>query len=195
MTTADPTGGVVVRVRLPRALEQLRLRDDLAAAAGAPPHVTILFPFMPVARLRPSVRRDLAAIAATVEPFDVRFARVGRFPRAVYLVPGPSAPFEALTAAIAARFPEYPPYEGMFDVVIPHLTLVESATASLDEIAEAAARHVPFTRRVSLMEVLIEDNDGRWRGYWRIRLGQTVMSSRCSPQANRRRSLISPTVA
>ena len=195
MTTADPTGGVVVRVRLPRALERIRVRDDLAAAAGAPPHVTILFPFMPVAKLRPSVRRDLAAIAAMVQPFDVRFARVGRFPRAVYLVPEPSAPFTALTAAIAARFPDYPPYEGTFDEVIPHLTLVESATASLDEIAAAAARHLPFTRRVSAMEVLIEDTDQRWRGYWRIQLGQMVMSSRCSPQVTRRRSLISPTVA
>ena len=55
---------------------------------------------MPVASLRRSVRRDLAAIAATVQPFDVRFALVGRFPRAVYLVPEPSAPFAELTAAL-----------------------------------------------------------------------------------------------
>jgi 2'-5' RNA ligase len=171
MTAADPTGGVVVRVRLPRALERIRLRDDLAAAAGAPPHVTILFPFMPVARLRPAVRRDLAAIAATVDPFDVSFERVGRFPRAVYLVPAPSAPFSALTAAIVARFPGYLPYEGSFDEVIPHLTLVESATAPLDEIAAAAAPNLPFTRRVSTLEVLVEDSAQRWRGYWRIRLG------------------------
>ena len=50
------------------------------------------------------MRRDLAEIAASVEPFDVRFARIGRFPTAIYLVPEPSAPFAALTAAIEARF-------------------------------------------------------------------------------------------
>jgi len=89
MTTADPTGGVVVRVRLPRALERIRVRDDLAAAAGAPPHVTILFPFMPVAKLRPSVRRDLAAIAA--------------------MVPRPAGAECAATKACAPKKPALPP--------------------------------------------------------------------------------------
>jgi 2'-5' RNA ligase len=141
------------------------------------------------------VRRDLAAIASTVKPFDVTFAAVGQFPGAVYLIPEPSAPFAALTAAIATRFTGYPPYEGAFDEVIPHLTLVESTTAPLDEIAAAVARYLPFSRHVAAMEVLIEDGGERWRGHWRIALGQTVMSSRCSPQARRKRSEISPTVA
>ena len=109
---------------------------------GVPAHVTLLFPFMPAAALRPPVRRALAEIAATVEPFDVRFATVGRFPGVVYLVPEPGATFTALTDAIVARFPAYQPYEGAFDVVIPHLTLVELPTAPLDEIA-AAARAAP----------------------------------------------------
>lgn len=171
MTTADPVSGVVVRVRLPAPLERLRRHDDFAANAGAPAHITLLFPFMPEAGLRPPIRRALAEIAATVEPIDVRFAAVGGFPGSVYLVPDPAAPFVALTEAIAARFPEYQPYEGAFDEVIPHLTLVESATAPLDTIAAAARRHLPFTRRVALMEVLVEGPDERWRGHWRIPLG------------------------
>lgn len=171
MATAGPISGVVVRVRLPAPLERIRRRDDLAAADGAPSHVTLLFPFMPVAQLRPAVRRDLAEISATVEPFDVRFASVGRFPGAVYLVPQPSAPFAALTAAMVARFPGHPPYEGAFAEVIPHVTIVESETAPLDTIAETAGRHLPFSRHVSTIELLVEDRDGRWRSYWRIRLG------------------------
>ena len=127
MTTADPVSGVVVRVPLPSPLERLRRHDDFAAKVGVPAHVTLLFPFMPAAALRPPVRRALAEIAATVEPFEVRFAAVDRFPGVVYLVPEPAATFTALTDAIAARFPAYQPYEGAFDVVIPHLTLVESA--------------------------------------------------------------------
>jgi 2'-5' RNA ligase len=171
MTTAGPVSGVVVRVRLPAAIDRIRGRDDMAATAGAPPHVTLLFPFMPVSGLKPGVRRELAEIAAMVEPFEVRFARAGRFPGAVYLAPEPSAPFAVLTAAIAARFPDYPPYEGAFDEVIPHLTLVESPTAPLDEFARSVERYLPFTRHVAAMEVLIEDVDARWQSLWRIHLG------------------------
>jgi 2'-5' RNA ligase len=172
MTTADPVSGVVVRVRLPAPLERLRRHEDFAAKVGVPPHVTLLFPFMPAAALTPAIRRGLAEIAATVEPVDVRFAEVGRFPGIVYLVPDPARPFAALTDAIAARFPEYPPYEGAFEEVIHHLTLVESATAPLDEIALAAQRHLPFTHRASVMEVLVEGPDARWRGHWRIPFGR-----------------------
>ena len=171
MTTADPISGVVVRVALPSGLARLRAGDDMAAAVGAPPHITLLYPFVPVERLRPAVRRDLAEIAASVEPFDVRFARIGRFPTAIYLVPEPSAPFAALTAAIEARFPDHPPYEGAFDEVIPHLTLVESGGVDLDRIAAASRRFLPFTRRVRSIELLVEDGTGRWHGRWRIALG------------------------
>ena len=171
MTTADPVSGVVVRVRLPSSLERLRRHDDVAANAGAPAHVTLLYPFMPVAELRPAVRRALAEIAAAVEPFEVSFATVGRFPGVIYLEPEPEGPFTALTEAIARRFPEFQPYDGAFDEVIPHLTLVESPTAPLDRIAAKARRHLPFTCRVATIEVLVEGPDERWRSHWRIKLG------------------------
>jgi 2'-5' RNA ligase len=171
MTVTGPISGVVVRVSLPPALARIRSGDDLAASAGAPPHITILYPFLPVAILRPAVRRELVGIAAMVEPFDVSFGRVGRFPGAIYLIPEPSAPFVHLTAAIVTRFPGYLPYEGAFDEVVPHLTLVESATAPLGPIAEAAERHLPFRRRIAALELLVESGDGRWHGRWRIPLG------------------------
>jgi len=171
MTMAEPVSGVVVRATIPTALDRIRRGDDRAAASGAPPHITLLFPFLPVTQLRPTVRQALAEVAAGVDPFEVRFARVGRFPGAIYLVPEPSAPFAALTAAIVARFPDYQPYEGAFDEVVPHLTLVESPTAPLDRIADAAARYLPFDRPVTAIEVLVEETDGRWRSLWRIRLG------------------------
>jgi 2'-5' RNA ligase len=172
MTDADPVSGVVIRVALPAPLQRLRLADDSAARLGVPPHVTLLFPFMAAAALTPSVRRALAEIAASVEPFDARFGTVGRFPGIVYLVPEPRHRFTTLTDAIATRFPAYQPYEGAFEEVIPHLTLVESATAPLDEIADTAQRRLPFTHRVSVMEVLVEGPDARWRGHWRIPFGR-----------------------
>ena len=74
--------------------------------------MTILYPFIPVNDLDRSVRHALAAIAAEHEPFDVRFAEVGRFPTVVYVAPDPPAPFTRLTDAIVARFPDFPRTRG-----------------------------------------------------------------------------------
>jgi 2'-5' RNA ligase len=172
MPAEGPESGIVVRVAVPPALERLRKEWDRAAGAGVPAHVTVLYPFAAPADLDAGVRRVLAEVAAAHEPFDVRFARVGRFPTVVYLAPDPAAPFNRLTDAIHARFPDFPPYEGAFDVVIPHLTITESATAPLDEIEREAAAHLPFERRVTSLEVLVEDVAGRWRSRWRTPLGR-----------------------
>jgi 2'-5' RNA ligase len=171
MPSEAPQSGIVVRVAVPPALERIRRRWDKAAAAGVPAHVTVLYPFIAPADLDPSVRRALAEIAASHRPFDVRFARVGRFPTVVYLSPDPSEPFTRLTEAISARFPEFPPYQGAFDVVIPHLTITDGANAPLDEIEREAAASLPFERRVTTLELLVEDDAGRWRSRWRVRLG------------------------
>jgi 2'-5' RNA ligase len=162
---------VIVRVSIPPALERIRRRWDLAASAGVPAHVTILYPFLPPVELRPAIRAELATIAASVEPFDVRFAAVGRFPMVVYLAPEPVAPFVALTATLTARFPGYPPYGGAFNEVIHHLTVVESQTEALDGIVGDVEPLLPFERHVGALEVIVECADGRWRPRWRIALG------------------------
>ncbi len=171
MAPADQVSGIVVRVTLPPPLQRIRRLYDRAATSGVPAHVTLLSPFMPIVALTPGVRDELAGMAAGVQPFDVRFEAVGRFPNVVYLAPEPAAPFDGLTAAIVARFPDHPPYEGAFETVIPHLTLVESPTAPLDELAGQAQGHLPFSGRVSTMEMLVKSGDGRWRVHWRIPLG------------------------
>ena len=126
-------------------------RWDRAAGAGVPAHVTVLFPFLPARGLVPAVRRELAAIAATQAPFEVIFATVGRFPDVVYLAPRPAEPFTRLTGAVAARFPDFPPYGGAFDEVIPHLTIAESDEAPLDDDrrgrGEPAPVRMPSRRR------------------------------------------------
>ena len=162
---------IAVRVPIPPALERIRRRWDASAAAGVPAHVTILYPFLPPSELHPTVREELVAVTASVQPFDVRFATIGRFPTVVYLAPEPSAPFAALTSAVTARYPDYPPYGGAFEEVIHHLTLVESPTVELDGIATSAEPLLPFVQRVTALEVIAEGSDGRWRLRWRIPLG------------------------
>jgi 2'-5' RNA ligase len=172
MPATGPASAVIVRVPVPPGIERLRRRWDRAANVGVPAHVTVLFPFLAPSELAPSARRELASIAADTEPFDVTFASVGRFPNVVYLMPEPSRPFARLTAAVFARFPAFPPYEGAFEEVIPHLTVAESTSAPHDEIALEAAALMPIRHRITTLEVLVEGAEGRWHGHWRLRLGR-----------------------
>jgi 2'-5' RNA ligase len=177
MAPTEPVSAVIVRVPLPGRLVRLRARHDWAASVGVPPHVTVLFPFVPARRLTPAVRQGLAAIARSAAPFDVRFERVGRFPNVVYLQPEPATPFSSLTKTVHAIFPDFPPYGGAFDEVIPHLTITETFgdavdEAMLDGIAVEAAHDLPFGVRVSRLDVIVEGDDGRWRGLWRVPLAR-----------------------
>lgn len=163
--------GIAVPLRLPSTVARIRRRFDLAASLGARPHVTVLFPFVPGVALTPDVRRELQAVAATVEPFDVRFETASRFEGVLWLQPEPSEPFQRLTAAAMARWPEWPPYGSLFDTVIPHLTVVESETAPLSDLEPVVRAALPFTSRASHLETWFQDPAGRWRPRWRIALG------------------------
>ena len=70
-------------------------------------------------------------------------ASVGRWPDVVYLAPEPDAPFRRLTAALASAFPDYPPYEGAHEEVIPHLTVARDAPEDYYEAAAHALPSVP----------------------------------------------------
>jgi 2'-5' RNA ligase len=172
MPATGAASAVIVRVPVPPGIERLRRRWDRAASVGVPAHVTVLFPFLAPGDLAPSARRELASIAADIEPFEVIFGSVGRFPNVVYLMPEPSRPFASLTEAVFARFPGFPPYDGAFEEVIPHLTVAESASAPHEEIARQAAALLPIRHRITTLEVLVEGAEGRWHGHWRLRLGR-----------------------
>jgi len=168
----DPPTGIAVPIRIPPRLAAIRRRWDRAALAGARSHVTVLFPFVPVAHLVPADRLALVEIAGTVAPFDVRFERIRLVEGGVvWIEPEPAGPFRRLTAEVAARWPAYPPYEGRFEEVIPHLTIVESTTAPLEPVEAAARAAVPFTSRATRMELWRQDEAGRWHPHWVLRLG------------------------
>jgi len=172
MPAAGPPTGIAVPIRIPPRLAAIRRRWDRAALAGARSHVTVLFPFVPAQRLVPADRAALAEVARTVEPFDVRFERVRLIEGGVvWIEPEPGGPFRRLTAGIVSRWPAWPPYEGRFDEVIPHLTIVESASVPLEPVETAARAMVPFTARASRMELWRQDEAGRWHPHWVVRLG------------------------
>jgi 2'-5' RNA ligase len=165
--------GVVVRIRMPAPLEELRQRHDPVASAGVPPHVTLLFPFLPTSDLTPAVRRRLTRIVGEVRPFDVRFETTGRFPNVLWLAPEPAGPFITLTERLAAAFPDHPPYEGAHADVVPHLTVAFGEEPDLDRLERKVLRAgVAFRRRIRAVEVIAEDGTGRWHERWGLPLGR-----------------------
>ena len=162
---------IVVRIRVPAAIDRLRRAHDRSARLGVPAHVTILYPFVDGSELTPAVREQVAAIAGGFRAFEVTFASAARWPGVVYLEPQPSSRFSALIDVCAAAFPEHPPYAGTIDEVIPHLTVAETDSGPLDEILAAARLAVPFEATADALEVLAEGADGRWRRRWRLPFG------------------------
>src|SRR4051812_18070902 len=90
----------------------LRRKFDPQAALGVPAHITILFPFMPAELIDDATRRRLTRLFKRFSPFQCLLSQVGRFPTTAYLAPVAAAPFIELTNAVAAEFPDYPPYGG-----------------------------------------------------------------------------------
>ena len=159
---------IIVRIRVPPAIDRLRRKHDRAARLGVPAHVTILYPFVPLPGLTPAVRARVAAIAGEFRAFEVTFAAVARWPGVVYLEPAPRSRFAALIDRCAAAFPEHPPYGGTIDEVIPHLTVVESEKEPLDPLLVETRAALPFTAAAEALDVLVEDEAGRWRRRWRL---------------------------
>jgi 2'-5' RNA ligase len=128
-------------------VEQVAVTNDL------PPHVTVLIP-------SPGEVGAIGEVLAPFGAFDVTFERLERFPEILWLAPEPPEPFIAMTEAMVARFPDHPPYGGIHERIVPHLTV---AQAELDETAARVEPLLPLRARVETV-VLYEQVDGdRWR--------------------------------
>jgi hypothetical protein len=121
---------LVVPFELP--FEKVGIENDL------PPHVTVLFPC-------PGDVTAITQALAPFEPFEVVFARLDRFPGTLWLAPEPADPFVAMTRALVGRFPDHPPYGGVYKSIIPHLSI---AQADFDDTAELVDAFLPLQSRV-----------------------------------------------
>ena len=123
---------------------RVRSRLDRAAAWGVPAHVTILYPFVPPEAITSAVIGLVAAAVASVPAFGCTFAQTGWFGEDVlWLAPEPDRPFRALTTALHAAFPEYPPFGGVHLDVVPHLTVGDRPPGGLVALEAAEAEVCP----------------------------------------------------
>ena len=144
----------------------LRLRLDPVAALGVPAHVTVLFPFVPAPELDDHVLRRVAAVVVDLAPFGYRFSRTAWFDdRVLWLAPDDDRPFRELTGRIHAQFPAFPPFEGMFDDVVPHLTVgVDRPVGELQQAEVDVRRRLPVEGSATEVVLLAEDSPGgRWQ--------------------------------
>jgi 2'-5' RNA ligase len=144
-------------------VDEWRAQHDWSAQHGVPAHITLLFPFVPREAVDEKLIGELRDLFGTQSPFSFSLPRVARFPEVAWLAPEPDEPFRRLTELIVARYPAYPPYEGIHDDVIPHLTVGEGDTALQDEIDAALTPHLPIHAEANGVTLLLEDDMGQWR--------------------------------
>jgi hypothetical protein len=164
-------GDSALVVMVPEAgpvVADLRLRHDRVAAHGVPAHVTVLYPFVPRREVDASVRDALASIFAAIPAFDYRFERVVRLgPATVVLDPVPASAFSQLTDAAHRRWPEHAPYGGVYDVVIPHLTVGDGVDVELVPALESDAQAAleasgPVSGRATAVTLIVADDEAEW---------------------------------
>ena len=144
----------------------LRERFDATVKLGVPAHITVLTPFMPPGRITAAVLEQAGRALGQVAAFPFTLRKVRRFPAVAYLAPEPAAPFVALTQNLVRSFPDYPPFRGEFESIIPHLTVahgtapdVEAAATELEGVMQ---KHGPVESTCSAV-TLIANSSGRWK--------------------------------
>jgi 2'-5' RNA ligase len=126
---------------------------------GMPPHVTLLYPFAEDEAVGPLLP-ELAGVFERFAPFEASFAEVRRWPETLYLEPDPADAFIALTEALVAAFPDYPPYGGIHDEVVPHLTVAHGDAAGFDELAARLRPALPVRVRVERAWLMVDSPAG-----------------------------------
>ena len=132
------------------------------ASLGIPAHVTLLFPFVPSETANDTLLAELRELFAAQPAFSFSLPRVARFPEVAWLAPEPATPFRRLTELIHSRYPDHPPYEGIHDEIIPHLTVGVGNAALQDEIELALTPHLPIDAEAQEVTLLVEDESGPW---------------------------------
>jgi hypothetical protein len=150
------------------------LADD-SFPPGMPAHVTLLYPWR-----TPVTTADLDAAAAVVAGFGPCSFTLGSaavFPDPlVYLPVEPDTGVRALMHALAAAFPDTPPYGGTIPDPTPHVTVRrcadhDDAKRWIGRIDEILAPLRPLEVRVDVVTVHARGDDGRWRPEAQFPLG------------------------
>ena len=169
-----PSGLVVMVPAAEPLVGAWRDRLDPSARLGIPAHVTVLYPFVPADDIDQGVVDRAAAVVAGRPAFTYSLSAVGWFgEEVVYLVPEPADAFVGLTTVLAEAFPGCPPYGGVHDDVVPHLTVGDGAPVDdLSAAAGAVAAGLPVSDRAEEVCLMVRSRAPRaWAVRDRLPLG------------------------
>ena len=162
-------------------VHELRIKHDPSAAAGVPPHLTLMFPFVPPHDLSAQRIDVLEGLIGRAKAFDFTLTRVDEFEQGVvYLVPEPAAPFVSLTREIGRQF-GLQPFGGEFgEDPVAHLTVANhAAPAARKQIADTLGPILPISLRAVEAWLMTGSNVRGWKLLRQMRLG---------PDSGRRRA-------
>lgn len=173
------TALVVLAPETDAVVGELYRRHAKAGREGMSPHVTLLVPFVPADRLDREAEARVATVFQRFQRFVYALRRLEQFDEGVlFLAPEPLHPFVELTEALMEQFPDYPPYDGIHDVIVPHLTVaVSDDWELLAQIAAEVKPQLPLECRVTVATLVERGADLRWRPRTAFSLGSfRVMS-------------------
>jgi 2'-5' RNA ligase len=145
-------------------VRELRLQYDPSAKAGVPPHVTLMFPFLPPSELTEANVNALAVLLSGEERFEFSLTRVREFDQGVvYLEPEPAEPFILLTRKIGDLF-DLLPFGGEFgDTAVPHLTVTTPESGmTRQQIAAHFEPVLPIRTTANQGWLMVGDNISTW---------------------------------
>jgi 2'-5' RNA ligase len=166
VTSLGPHSGLIVEVpEAEPAVARLRKRLDASAPLGIPAHITVLSPFMPPGMIDPPALAELVHLFAAVSRFRFRLDHADWFgDEVLWLAPRDPGPFRALTEAVHQAFPAFPPFEGQFSDVVPHLTVGKGHPVTDLRAAEESVRaHLPIDGHATAVTLVTQQSaGGRW---------------------------------
>ncbi len=159
--------GLIVPVPASSALvHHYRLRFDPSALAGAPDHITVLYPFLAPAHLDRSVSARLGVLFGEISPFPFTLRAIAWFGQDVlYLAPDPSAPFSRITTLLSDEFGVMP-YGGLYGDATPHLTIgaigLGGDPYALQHVATDVAEGLPIEAVARDAWLMVGNNETGW---------------------------------
>jgi 2'-5' RNA ligase len=146
-------------------VRDLRMQYDPSAAAGIPPHVTLMFPFTSPADLTEPIIDTLERLVSSAKAFEFSLTRVGQFEQGVvYLEPEPAAPFARLTKNIGRQFGLLP-YGGAFgDNPVTHLTVAMlDFPLNRQDLVTKLGTQMPIRIRAEEAWLMVGTNASSWK--------------------------------
>lgn len=126
-----------------------------------PAHITLLAPFLPEGQLDDATWETLGQFFADILPFSFELTDVCEFPNGhTYLAPEPASTFRRLTLELHKLFPEFPPYGGAFDDIVPHLTVPRAEDEDVATLTAALNPGLPLGVHAASAAVFATDENG-----------------------------------